>query len=170
MEKDFQLASRVFWLTIRQLRKGKPSQVVLDLGGVLLTRTEDIVERWKEHFEDVLIPADMSFIEEAESEDFGKDSFITLPEVVEVIKKVDESRPDMLKALDMVELSWMIPDRVASIFKKGDRRVCSNYRGITLLSLPGKKVYSRVFRGSSEVFGQVVEQWTSGCIHKGSYG
>ena len=29
------------------------------------------------------------------------------------------------------------------LFKKGDRRVCSNYRGITLLSLPGK-VYSRV--------------------------
>ena len=32
---------------------------------------------------------------------------------------------------------------VVPIFKKGDRRVCSNYRGITLLSLPGK-VYSRV--------------------------
>ncbi len=29
------------------------------------------------------------------------------------------------------------------LFKKGDRRVCSNYRGITLLSLPGK-VYARV--------------------------
>ena len=32
---------------------------------------------------------------------------------------------------------------VVPIFKKGDRRVCSNYREITLLSLPGK-VYSRV--------------------------
>jgi len=32
---------------------------------------------------------------------------------------------------------------VVPIFKKGDRRVCSNYRGITLLSLPGK-VYVRV--------------------------
>ncbi|KAK3530975.1 hypothetical protein QTP70_007272 [Hemibagrus guttatus] len=29
------------------------------------------------------------------------------------------------------------------LFKKGDWRVCSNYRGITALSLPGK-VYSRV--------------------------
>lgn len=27
------------------------------------------------------------------------------------------------------------------LFKKGDRRVCTNYQGITLLSLPGK-VYS----------------------------
>ncbi|MDF4995661.1 reverse transcriptase family protein, partial [Vibrio parahaemolyticus] len=32
---------------------------------------------------------------------------------------------------------------VVPIFKKGDQRVCSNYRGITLLSLPGK-VYARV--------------------------
>ncbi|KAK3562395.1 hypothetical protein QTP86_033533 [Hemibagrus guttatus] len=32
---------------------------------------------------------------------------------------------------------------VVALFKKGDRRVCSNYRGITLLSFPGK-VYSRV--------------------------
>ena len=32
---------------------------------------------------------------------------------------------------------------VVPLFKKGDRRVCSNYRGITLLSLPGK-VYSGV--------------------------
>ena len=30
---------------------------------------------------------------------------------------------------------------VVPLFKKGDRRVCSNYRGITLLSLLGK-VYS----------------------------
>ena len=27
---------------------------------------------------------------------------------------------------------------VVPLFKKGDRRVCSSYRGITLLSLPGK--------------------------------
>ena len=32
---------------------------------------------------------------------------------------------------------------VVPIFKKGDRRECSNYRGITLLNLPGK-VYARV--------------------------
>jgi len=31
------------------------------------------------------------------------------------------------------------------IFKKGNRRVCSNYRGITRISLP-RKVYSRVLK------------------------
>ncbi|TWW78139.1 R2 Retrovirus-related Pol polyprotein from type I retrotransposable element [Takifugu flavidus] len=47
---------------------------------------------------------------------------------------VDEIRPEFLKALDVTGV-------VVPLFKKGDRRVCSNYRGITLLSLPGK-VYS----------------------------
>ncbi|XP_028272713.1 uncharacterized protein LOC114443008 [Parambassis ranga] len=41
-----------------------------------------------------------------------------------------------------VPLDWQI-GVVVPLFKKGDRRVCSNYRGITLLSLPGK-VYARV--------------------------
>ncbi|KAK3561732.1 hypothetical protein QTP86_012988 [Hemibagrus guttatus] len=41
-----------------------------------------------------------------------------------------------------VPLDWTT-GVVVPHFKKGDWRVCSNYRGITLLSLPGK-VYSRV--------------------------
>ncbi|KAI3371645.1 hypothetical protein L3Q82_024214 [Scortum barcoo] len=73
---------------------------------------------------------------------------------------VDEIRPEYLKSLDVVGLSWLtrlcniawrlgtVPlvwqtGVVVPLFKKGDRRVCSNYRGITLLSLPGK-VYARV--------------------------
>ena len=73
---------------------------------------------------------------------------------------MDEIRPEYLKALDVAGLSWLtrlcniawrsgvVPLEwqtgvVVPLYKKGDRRVCSNYRGITLLSLPGK-VYSRV--------------------------
>ncbi len=73
---------------------------------------------------------------------------------------MDEIRPEYLKSLDVVGLSWLtrlcniawrsgtVPlgwqiGVVVPLFKKGDRRVCSNYRGITLLSLPGK-VYARV--------------------------
>ncbi|KAK3564781.1 hypothetical protein QTP86_026411, partial [Hemibagrus guttatus] len=43
---------------------------------------------------------------------------------------------------EFVPLDWAT-GVVVPLFKKGDRRVCSNYRGITLLSLPGK-VYSRI--------------------------
>jgi len=88
-----------------------------------------------------------------------------LVEVAEVVKKlfsgkapgVDEIVPEMLKALDIVGLTRLVnvmwrlgtvpvewqTGVVGPIFKKGDRRVCSKYRGITLLSLP-RKVYSKV--------------------------
>ena len=164
------MASRRFWQTVRRLRKGRQgfSQAVYSRGGELLTRTGDIVGRWKEHFEELLNPANTSSVEEAGLEDSGVSSFISVAEVAEVVKKllggkapgVDEIRPEMLKALDIVGLSWLtrlynvawasgtVPVEwqtgvVVPIFKKGDRRVCANYRGITLLSLPGK-VYSRV--------------------------
>ncbi|KAK3532460.1 hypothetical protein QTP86_018448, partial [Hemibagrus guttatus] len=126
------------------------------------------VRRWKEYFEDLLNPTDTPSVEEPEAGDSEVDSFITQAEVTEVVQQllggkapgVDEIRPEYLKSLDVVGLSWLtrlcniawrsgtVPldwatGVVVPLFKKGDRRVCSNYRGITLLSLPGK-VYSRV--------------------------
>ncbi|KAI3377230.1 hypothetical protein L3Q82_009142 [Scortum barcoo] len=124
--------------------------------------------RWKKYFEDLLNPTDLPSNEEAEDGDSEVDSSITQAEVTEVVRKllggkapgVDEIRPEYLKSLDVVGLSWLtrlcniawrlgtVPLEwqtgvVVPLFKKGDRRVCSNYRGITLLSLPGK-VYARV--------------------------
>ncbi|TWW64119.1 R2DM Retrovirus-related Pol polyprotein from type II retrotransposable element [Takifugu flavidus] len=142
MENDFRTASKRFWTTIRRLRRGKQCTVntVYSGDGVLLTSTRDVVDRWKEYFEDLLNPTNTPSSEEAPG--------------------VDEIRPESLKALDVVGLSWLtrlcniawtsgaVPldwqtGVVVPLFKKGDRRVCSNYRGITLLSLPGK-VYSGV--------------------------
>uniref|UniRef100_A0A671WJG1 Reverse transcriptase domain-containing protein n=1 Tax=Sparus aurata TaxID=8175 RepID=A0A671WJG1_SPAAU len=170
MEKDYRSASKKFWQTIRRLRRGKQSSTntVYSGGGELLTSTGDIVGRWKEYFEDLLNPTDTPSIEEAEAGDSEVDPSITQAEVTEVVRKllsgkapgVDEIRPEYLKSLDVVGLSWLtrlysiawqsgtVPldwqtGVVVPLFKKGDRRVCSNYRGITLLSLPGK-VYSRV--------------------------
>uniref|UniRef100_A0AAY5JXR8 Reverse transcriptase domain-containing protein n=1 Tax=Esox lucius TaxID=8010 RepID=A0AAY5JXR8_ESOLU len=170
MEKDYRLANKRFWQTIRRLRRGKqcPTNAVYSRGGQLLTSTGDVVGRWKEYFEDLLNPAVTSYIEEAEDEGSEVDSSITRAEVTEVVKKllcgkasgVDEIRPEYLKSLDVVGLSWLtrlcniawrsgtVPlgwqtGVVVPLFKKGDRRVCCNYRGITLLSLPGK-VYARV--------------------------
>lgn len=136
--------------------------------GGLLTSTRDVVDRWKEYFEDLLNPTDTPSVGEAGPGDPGVGSSISGAEVTEVVKKllggralgVDEVRPEFLKALDVVGLSWLtrlcniawtsgtVPldwqtGVVVPLFKKGDRRVCSNYRGITLLSLPGK-VYSGV--------------------------
>lgn len=68
--------------------------------------------------------------------------------------------PELLKTLDAVGLSWLThlcsvtwrcgtviaewqTGVVVPIFTKGNQRMCSNYRGITLLSFSGK-VYARV--------------------------
>ena len=182
MDKDYQLASKRFWQTIWRLRRGKqcPANTVYSGGGQLLTSTGDIVRRWKEYFEDLLNPTDMSFVEEAEAEGSEVDSSITQAEVTEVVKKllggkapgVDEICPEYLKSLDVVGLPWLtrlcsiawrsgtVPLEwqtgvVVPLFKKGDRRVCSNYRGITLLSLPGK-VYARVLERRIQ---PIVEPW-----------
>ncbi len=138
----------------------------------MLTLTGDIVEQWKEHFEELL---NASSVEEAEFEDSGEASPISLAEVAEVVKKllsgkvpgVDEIHPEMLNALDIVGLSWLtrlfsvvwrsvtMPVEwqtgvVVPIFKKGDWRVCSNYHtGITLLNLPGKETTFGSFPGTS---------------------
>ena len=66
----------------------------------------------------------------------------------------DEIRPEMLKALTGEGIFWLMrvcqvawkfgktpkdwqTDVIIPIFKKGDRKHCTNYRGISLLSLPG---------------------------------
>ncbi|KAI3367252.1 hypothetical protein L3Q82_008304 [Scortum barcoo] len=171
MEEDYRSASKRFWQTVRRLRRGKQysANTVYSAGGELLTSTEDIVGRWKKYFEDLLNPTDLPSNEEAEAGDSEVDSSITQAEVTEVVRKllggkapgVDEIRPEYLKVSgccgavladtplqhcmevgDSVPLEWQT-GVVVPLFKKGDRRVCSNYRGITLLSLPGK-VYARV--------------------------
>ncbi|XP_066535190.1 ecto-ADP-ribosyltransferase 5-like [Hoplias malabaricus] len=61
MENDFRAASKRFWKTLRQLRRGRGDtvQAVLSKDGETLNSTERIVVRWKEHFEELLNPRDM---------------------------------------------------------------------------------------------------------------
>ncbi|XP_054592057.2 LINE-1 retrotransposable element ORF2 protein [Nothobranchius furzeri] len=143
-----------------------------------------LVGRWKEYFEELLIPTNAHSEEEPELGGLGMDCPISVAEVAEVVKQLhsggapgaDEVRPGYLKAMDVVGLSWLtrlyniawssgaVPREwqtgvVVPIFKKGDLRVCSNYRGITLLSLPGK-VYAKVLerRVRSIVESQIEEE------------
>ncbi|KAI3354168.1 hypothetical protein L3Q82_018704, partial [Scortum barcoo] len=118
MEEDYRSASKRFWQTVRRLRRGKQysANTVYSAGGELLTSTGDIVGRWKKYFEDLLNPTDLPSNEEAEAGDSEVDSSITQAEVTEVVRKllmsgkapgVDEIRPEYLKSLDVVGLSWL---------------------------------------------------------------
>ncbi|KAI3377927.1 hypothetical protein L3Q82_009055 [Scortum barcoo] len=117
MEEDYRSASKRFWQTVRRLRRGKQysANTVYSAGGELLTSTGDIVGRWKKYFEDLLNPTDLPSSEEAEAGDSEVDSSITQAEVTEVVRKllggkapgVDEIRPEYLKSLDVVGLSWL---------------------------------------------------------------
>ncbi|KAK3566414.1 hypothetical protein QTP86_032266 [Hemibagrus guttatus] len=117
MEKDYRTASGKFWQTVRHLRRGKQLSAITVYGGSgeLLVSTGDIVGRWKEYFEDLLNPTDTPSVEEPETEDTEVESFITQAEVTEVVQQllggkapgVDEIRPEYLKSLDVVGLSWL---------------------------------------------------------------
>lgn len=102
---------RKFWSTVWCLRTGKQYSVNTIYGnGALLTSTRDIVGRLKEYFEDLVSPTYTSSIKEAESRYFRVDSPFTGSEIAEIVKKllcgkapgVDEIRPEILKALDVV--------------------------------------------------------------------
>ncbi|KAI3359839.1 hypothetical protein L3Q82_014187 [Scortum barcoo] len=142
MEEDYRSASKRFWQTVRRLRRGKQysANTVYSAGGELLTSTGDIVGRWKKYFEDLLNPTDLPSNEEAEAGVSEVDSSITQAKVTEVVRKLrsGQGAGGWEQYLWSGKLVVVVP-----LFKKGNRRVCSNYRGITLLSLPGK-VYARV--------------------------
>ena len=96
MGNHFWMALKRFWTTIRHLRMGKQC-IVYSEDGALLTSTKDVVDRWREYFEDILNPR-----EEAGPRDSGTGSLISSPEVAEVVKKLfagrspGEIRPEFL--------------------------------------------------------------------------
>ena len=67
----------------------------------------------------------------------------------ELLKRGSEGL--LQRLLEIITESWRkgkVPQdwkdaQLVTIFKKGDRRVCGNYRGISLLSIPGK-VFARI--------------------------
>ena len=108
----------------------------------------------------------------------GEDEVFTAAEVATAIKGIksrkaagkDEIRPEMLKALTGEGILWLTRECqvawklgktprdwqtgvIIPIFKKGDRKQCTNYRGISLLSLPGKVCLERkgnALKGNAE--------------------
>ena len=129
--------------------------------GNIPTNENEILSRRREYFEDLLNPVKASTRDTQEVMHVREEEVFTAAEVATAIKGIesgkasgeDEIRPEMLKALTGEGVLWLTPgcqvawkyDKtfrdgktgvINPIFKKGDRKLCTNYRGISLLSLP----------------------------------
>ena len=147
---------------------------IRDKEGNIIQRRENIIKRWKEHFEEVLNREDpnekISEEEMGEKMDMmqikeGKPSRVEIVEAIKTMKNkkaagMDGIKVELLKeGLESIiekleELYGMIWEReeipedwkkgkIITIPKKGDTSRCDNWRGITLLSVPGK-IFSKI--------------------------
>ena len=138
-----------------------------DASGRLLTQEKDILNRWKEYFAELFNPTSGQHTKPSEpiDDEINDISPIEVTTAIKALKSgkaagIDEIRPEMLKSLNCGGINWLTriyqivwktgkapaewqTGIVVPIFKKSDQKECSNYRGITLLSLPGK-VFARI--------------------------
>ena len=157
-----------FYKKLRQLNvsRVKPTTTILDESGKPLHTNEKKMARWRRHFEGVLnvrnaVTEDVI----AEVEDLsGSDTpELTREEVEKAVKKLrngkaagsDHIVAELLKNGGEAMINWLwellkevwktkqVPKEwkkaiLIPLHKKKSRRLCDNYRGIALLSIPGK--------------------------------
>ena len=183
LDSNYSLANKVFWQTIRRLRGKSWSNTtsIKDSTGNI-HRDEKILSRWGEYFGDLLNPVRATPTDTCDTIDFGNEEVFTLTKVAAAIRGLksekaageDEIRPEMLKALNrgvrwltrVCQVAWKFGKTpndwqtrvIIPIYKKGDRKECTNYRGISLLSLPGK-VYVKCLKKMLKNGGIKVGKW-----------
>lgn len=159
---------KVFQLVKKMSGKSSPQPMsVKNKEGSIMTDNEQVRDRWKEHFQELLNrPAPTRRYHPSTSESLVLDISTEAPTLDEVEKAVsklknnkaagiDNISAELLKAGGRVVLEklhklivkiWAeeyIPEdwrksELKVLYKKGDTRECRNYRGISLLSVAGK--------------------------------
>ena len=153
-------------------QKNCSSYAIKDKNDNLLTEPDKIAERWVEYFSELLnVPNNHIDIEYEEGDDAfvdAGDDHISVDEVVaavaamrngkapgddglpiEILRAGGESVMEQLIKIyntayrrELIPADWQ-RGLICPIFKKGDKTICDNHRGITLLSHAGK-IYSRI--------------------------
>lgn len=154
-------------------RTSHPDQLLASNNTTLLTEKKDLLIRWSEHFKKLLnetpeIDQDaIKNLKQATVQNW-MDECPEIDEVRRAVEMLSEGKspgadgihpevikkggPKLLSALhEIIQDAWktaVVPQdwkdaQLVTIFKKGDRKVCGNYRGISLLSIPGK-IFARV--------------------------
>ena len=176
LQESHQGNQKLFWGAMKSLKKTKacPIRQIKDAKGNTVKKEHEILEIWREYFQDLHNPATYETRSKERKEresnqgETHEDSDITIEEVQKAIKKVkvgkspgaDEIYPEMIKNQGreadkllhaIIQDSWklkQVPQDwrkgiIVPIHKKGSTMECSNYRGISMLSVPGK-VYARI--------------------------
>ena len=160
------------YITTKKLagKYSRPERPVKDKLGQTITDSEQLLEKWAEHFEELLnrpAPENPPDIVEAEIDIEIDYDPPTREEIICAVKMkngkaagpdgipAEALKTDVGTAADMLlplfEKIWEqeeIPTdwkhgHIIKLPKKGDLSSCENYRGITLLSVPGK-VFNRI--------------------------
>lgn len=161
MEGDVSGSKRMLYGLIRSKRTERTiTKLVKKEDGDLLTHPEEIKRRWKEYFDNLLnVNNCTGEIEAIQCEDSTTEDDITMLEVEVAVQKMkmgkatgmDEISIEMIKAAGPLGMQWLyrllkcvwkhkcVPEDwkkgiIIPVFKKGDKKVCGNYRGITLIS------------------------------------
>ena len=142
-------------------------EVIKDKGGKLLTTERDTMQRWKEHFTEVLNRPEPEILADVVIDGVVEldvnTGYITKEEIkwslknlknnkatgtdniaAEVLKvDMDTTAGELEKLFKVVWDSEEVPDEwkqglIVKLPKKGDLTVCGNWRGLTLMSVPAK--------------------------------
>ncbi|KAL3872436.1 hypothetical protein ACJMK2_040364 [Sinanodonta woodiana] len=165
--------TRDLYATIKKLsgKFAKPERPVKDRNGRAIPDEEGQKNRWVEHFQELLnrpAPANPPDVPPAESDlpiECGAPTKEEIRSAIKHLKSGKSAGPDNIPAEALkadvetsVELLYPLFCKIwedeevpvdwregylVKIPKKGDLSSCSNYRGITLLSIPGK-VFNRI--------------------------
>lgn len=174
MEENSKGNQKLFYRTLKTLRKGKTTTVhtVKNKKGDLLNDTNEVMERWREYFQELLSTqrrhTEEVILSEVNMDEEGNEEPITEEEIEEALLQLkngkspghDKITSEMVKNMgedgtrllleifnkvwkeERIPKDWEI-GRIVPIHKKGDNKECANYRGITLLSIP-LKIYERI--------------------------
>ena len=176
-------------LTNSKSKRGVP---IKNKNGEILLKQSDQDNRWIEHFSEILnqpTPTELFSDEELlPNEDLPvRQDEISLSEVESAIKRLksgkapgdDKVAPEMLKnggnsvskaLTNICNQCWnsvTVPDDwtkgiIVKLPKKGDLRDCNNWRGITLLSIPGKVFCSILLNRLRDAVDQNLRQEQAG--------
>lgn len=164
------------WKMIKTLRKDERQNTKISLIEM---------EEWKEYYEKLLVEKRRNFMMKNRNIDMNSEETvdkITQLEIKTALKKCKNKKaagpgsipielikngPDILIELieelfnkclfgDQVPKEWNL-SYISSIFKKGDKKLCQNYRGISVISSMGR-LYGRILKTRIESVYQDIEE------------